>query len=87
MGEHFGINIPPGFDAGFEVGGTTNKYENIKSRIPLILDLLEHHWIEEPNLPFGRLLAKINRSYDYFYKVTDEEFLNHLEDYEEMGNE
>jgi hypothetical protein len=60
-----------------------------KSRIPLILDLLEHHWIEEPNLPFGRLLAKIHHNYsnDYVYRVSDEDLLCNLEHYGEMGNE
>ena len=62
-----------------------------KSRIPLILDLLEQYWIEEPNLPFGRLLAKINHVYTDNFNVicvqSDEKLLGNLECYGEIDNE
>lgn len=88
LSEFYAKNLPE-FDAGLEVGGATHikNYENNKSRIPLILDLIEHYWIEEPNLPFGRLLAKIHHNYnnDYVYRVSDEDFLGNLELYGEMN--
>lgn len=55
------------------------------SRIPLMLDLLEQHWVKHPDLRFGQLIENIVGKDIYF--ISDLKSIELLENYGEMGNE
>lgn len=56
------------------------------SRIPLILDLLEQHWIKHPDWRFGHLISNILEA-DFLFHLTDFEVINLLENFGETGSE
>lgn len=57
------------------------------SRIPLMLDLLEQHWIKHPKWRFGQLITNICDPGLRLFYMSDLDAIKMFENYGEMGNE
>ena len=56
-----------------------------KNRIPIILDLIESHWVEHPDLSLGELIYKLSEEAHYgLFSLKDDTLLKDLEDFKKV---